>query len=68
MNEILEFLRGLIRPAMVLAFAACFLWIITSIVPDFFTEDMANLAFKTFIDAILIIVGIWIGGRIAKPQ
>jgi len=68
MNNWLEFIKGLIRPALVIAFAACFLWIITGIVPNFFTEDMANLAFKTFIDAILIIVGIWIGGRIAKPQ
>lgn len=65
MKDWIEFIRAVIRPALVIAFAAVFLWFIVEVVPPFFSSQMADLAFKTFIDAILLIIGIWIGGRIA---
>jgi len=66
MDKILEFIKGLIRPALVIAFVVIFLWIVVSITPSYFSQSMADLIFKTFIDAVVLIVGIWIGGRIAK--
>jgi ABC-type thiamin/hydroxymethylpyrimidine transport system permease subunit len=62
----LELIKGLIRPFLVVSFAIVFLWFIIEVVPPFFTSGMADLAFKTFIDAILLITGLWIGGRTNK--
>jgi hypothetical protein len=66
MDKWIEFIRAVIRPALVIFFSIVFLWFIVEIVPPFFTSQMADLAFKTFIDAILLIVGIWIGSRVKK--
>ena len=66
MNNWLELLRGLIRPILVIAFAAIFLWAVVIVVLKFLNIEMANLLFRAFIDAVILIIGIWIGGRIKK--
>jgi predicted permease len=68
MDKWIEFVRAIIRPALVIAFVSIFLWIVISITPAYFSQSMADLIFKTFIDAVVLIVGIWIGGRIAKAR
>jgi hypothetical protein len=62
----IEFIKALIRPLMVVAFVVVFLAIVLRLVPLYFNQSMADLVFKTFIDAVVLIIGIWIGGRLAK--
>jgi len=66
MDKWIEFIRAIIRPALVIAFVTIFLWMLVKITPAYFTQGTADILFKTFIDAVILIVGIWIGGRIKK--
>ena len=66
MKNLIEFIRAIIRPILVIAFATIFLWAVVIVVLKFLNNEMANLLFRAFIDAVILIIGIWIGGRIKK--
>lgn len=64
--EILDTIRGLIRPYIAVTGWTAFLVVVIMAIRDYLNEEIALSLIAAFGAAVTTIVGVWIGGRAVK--
>ena len=65
-REVMEIIRSAIRPFLVVSFATIFLWVVCKVANQFLDASIAAKVFDAFTYTMTLIIGVYIGGRIAK--
>jgi len=66
--NILDIIRGAIRPYIAITGWTAFLVIVCLVVKDFIDAEMAKQFAYVFTGTVTTIIGVWIGGRAIKPK
>jgi len=66
-KEVMEIIKSAIRPFLVITGWAVFLLIVWIVTQQFLNANIADKIFDAFTYTITLIIGVYIGGRIAKP-
>jgi ABC-type uncharacterized transport system permease subunit len=63
---IIEIIKAVIRPFLVVSFSTLFLIIVWKISQQYLTPEIASKVFDAFTYTMTLIIGVYIGGRIKK--